>query len=43
MLPHITNLNGIVFYHNCSKFGLSLEFMFLAIVWNHNLQDFIND
>lgn len=30
MLPHIANLNGIVFYDNGSAFGLSLEFMFLA-------------
>jgi len=32
MLPHIANLNGIVFYYNCSKFGFRQKFMFRAIV-----------
>jgi len=30
MVPHISNLSGIIFYDNGLAFGLSLEFMFLA-------------
>jgi len=33
-LPHISDLNGIVSYYNCSKFGFSPKFMFRAITWN---------
>jgi len=42
MLPHIANLNGILLYYNCSKFGFRPKFMFRAKWLTRIPADFIS-